>query len=175
MDKIKMTLYYAYSHSADIEQEDGSIIETRLHYSVLDVNGTNFFGQTEEMDLTIEDEGTNVYRFQLLHTFKINGIQFGLILSDEKEENLYMSIQDILESHNHSDFEIYDHDVEEIFEFEFKKISLEEFERDYMDELNNYDEIPTPNIDMPQFDVEDLIQKYIGTSDSDEESESDEE
>jgi hypothetical protein len=173
MDKIKMTLYYAYSHSADIVQDDGRIIETRLHYNVLVVNGVNFFGETEEMDLNIGEENTNVFRFQFLHSFKINGIIFGVFLSDEKEENLIINIQDILESHNHSDFSLHDHDIEEIFDFELKKITSEEFERDYTDGLNNFDE--TPNIYMPEFDVEDLIQKYIGTSDSESDEESDEE
>ena len=122
MDKIKMTLYYAYSHSADIVQDDGRIIESRLHYNVLIVNGVNFFGETEEMELNIGEENTNIFRFQFLHSFKINGIIFGVFLSDEKEENLIIKIQDILESHNHSDFSLQDHDIEEIFDFELKKL-----------------------------------------------------
>ena len=113
-----MTLYYAYSHSADIVQDDGRIIESRLHYNVLVVNGVNFFGETEEMELNIGEENTNVFRFQFLHSFKINGIIFGVFLSDEKEENLIIKIQDILESHHHSDFSLQDHDIEEIFDFE---------------------------------------------------------
>jgi hypothetical protein len=173
MDKIKMTLYYAYSHSADIVQDDGRIIESRLHYNVLVVNGVNFFGETEEMELNIGEENTNIFRFQFLHSFKINGIIFGVFLSDEKEENLIIKIQDILESHNHSDFSLQDHDIEEIFDFELKKITSEQFENDYSDGLNNFDE--PPNIYMPEFDVEDLIQKYIGTSDSESDEESDEE
>lgn len=173
MDKIKITLYYAYSHSVDIEQDDNTTIEARLHHLVLVVNGIKFYGECDYGNLMSVDDESSVYPVELVNTFRINGTEFGLFLNDEKEENLRIHIQNIVESHNHSDFELYDHDVEEIFDFELKKITLEEFERDYMDGLDNYNE--TPNIDMPQFDVEDLIQKYIGTSDSDEEPESDEE